>query len=144
MEFGITILILVLWFGLTARKAYRKALSGLESEPEGSTAAPKGTVKSAFETLFDEVRKPQSGMRGSSTFASEAASAGYYSYETTGDVAKGRAAANAARPAPTAQTMRPAEVRVEADATAFDLRQAVIYQTILTNKYLSDMQTYDN
>ena len=136
-------LAVALWFGLSIRKAYRKQVSELES----NTASSEGTVKNAFESLFDELDKAE-GTNQSSTFANEAASAGYYSYETTTSSPTGR---EAARPAMSAQSVRtarpevqPAVVQAEADATAFDLRQAVVYQTILTNKYLSDMQSYDN
>ena len=136
-------LAVALWFGLSIRKAYRKQMSELESE----TASSKGTVKNAFESLFDELDK-QEDTSQSSTFANEAASAGYYSYETTTSSPKGRAAVNSAMSAQSVRTARPAVqpavVQAEADATAFDLRQAIVYQTILTNKYLSDMQSYDN
>ena len=136
-------LAVALWFGLSIRKAYRKQMSELESE----TASTAGTVKNAFESLFDELDKSEETSQ-SSTFANEAASAGYYSYETTTSGSQGRPAANPTMSAQSARTVRPAVqpavVQTEADATAFDLRQAVIYQTILTNKYLSDKEYYDN
>ena len=133
----IIFLAVALWFGLSIRKAYRKQMSELESE----TASSAGTVKNAFESLFNEPSEGEEAAR-SSSFANEAASAGYYSYESTASNSRGRAAA---RPAQTTRVAMPvAERSVEADATAFDLRQAVIYQTILDNKYLSDTQSYDN
>ncbi len=133
----IIFLAVALWFGLSIRKAYRKQMSELESE----TASSAGTVKNAFESLFNESTEGEEAAR-SSSFANEAASAGYYSYESTASNSRARAAA---RPAQTAKPAMPvAERSVEADATAFDLRQAVIYQTILDNKYLSDTQSYDN
>ena len=129
-------LAVALWFGLSIRKAYRKQLSELESE----TAPTAGTVKNAFESLFDEAAKEEETDR--SSFANEAASAGYYSYECTVSNTKSRATARPAQQARVA--MRVVERSEEADATAFDLRQAVIYQTILTNKYLSDKEYCDN
>ena len=130
-------LAVALWFGLSVRKAYRKQVSELES----GTASTAGTVKNAFESLFDEATKVEETGR-SSSFANEAASAGYYSYESTASNAKSSAAANAT---PHARVAMPvAERNVEADATGFDLRQAIIYQTILTNKYISNTESYDN
>ena len=130
-------LVVALWFGVKLRNAYRKQMSELEND---TVASDSGTLKSAFESLFDE---PQQDMEEdeSSTFASEAASAGYYSYETSSSATNHRAAANAAMSAQPKSPVRAATVQTEADATAFDLRQAIIYQTILDNKYLSDSQS---
>ncbi|MBQ6069016.1 MAG: hypothetical protein IJK84_05890 [Bacteroidales bacterium] len=136
-------LAVALWFGLSVRKAFRKQVSELESE----TASSEGTVKNAFESLFDEVMTEEKESRNS-TFAKEAASAGYYSYESTASAPQGRAAAHSAMSAQAAKTPHPvaskSEVLTDNEAISFDLRQAVIYQTILTNKYLNDTQTYDN
>ena len=148
MEFGLTILIIVLWFGLLARKAWRKALSDLESEPKGDTAPQQGTVKSAFDSLFDTARETVSNTwKGSSTFAKEASEAGYFSYESSTDSSSERPVFKSAPKARPVQS----EVRVSQpvadllpEAPVFDLRQAVIYQTILSNKYISDMHPYDN
>ena len=129
-------LAVALWFGVKMRNAYRKQMSELESD----TASDQGTVRSTFESLFDEPKEQESNGT-SSTFASEAASAGYYSYETSSSATNRRAAANAAMSAQPKRPVRAAIVQTEADATAFDLRQAIIYQTILDNKYLSDSQS---
>lgn len=119
------------------------------SELENDTASDQGTVKSMFESLFDDEPSQQheETEKASPSFASEAASAGYYSYETSSNAKSfrsTRANVNSTRPSQMAQPVKPAEVQVEADATAFDLRQAIIYQTILDNKYLSDTQSYGN
>ena len=135
-------LAVALWFGLSVRKAFRKQVSELESE----TASSEGTVKNAFESLFDEVMTEEKESCNS-TFAKEAASAGYYSYESTASAPQGRAAAHSAMSAQAAKAPHPvskSEVLTDNEAISFDLRQAVIYQTILTNKYLNDTQTYDN
>ena len=129
-------LVVALWFGVKMRNAYRKQMSELESD----TASDKGTVRSTFESLFDEPQT-QEGREASSTFASEAASAGYYSYETSSSATDRRAAAHAAMSAQSVRPVRPAPFQAEAEVPAFDLRQAVIYQTILDNKYLSDTQS---
>lgn len=118
------------------RNAYRKQMSELE----GDTVSDQGTVRNAFESLFDEP-KAQEGNGTSSTFASEAASAGYYSYETSSSATDRRAAAHVATSAQSVRPVRPATARAEEEVTAFDLRQAIIYQTILDNKYLSDTQS---
>lgn len=149
MTFGLTILILVLWFGLSARKAWRKALGDLESEPKGDAASQQGTVKSAFESLFDTNReKVDSARKVTSNFATEASEAGYFSYESSVDATTSDRpifkSAPKARPmqSETRATQSAGELLTE--ASAFDLRQAVVYQTILTNKYISDMHSYDN
>ena len=130
-------LVVALWFGVKMRNAYRKQMSELEND---TVASDSGTLKSAFESLFDE---PQQDMEEgeSSAFASEAASAGYYSYETSSSATDPRAAAHAAMSAQSVRPFRPATVQAEEEVTAFDLRQAIIYQTILDNKYLSDSQS---
>ena len=132
-------LAVALWFGLSIRKAYRKQMSELESE----TASSEGTVKNAFESLFDDARE-EVETEGSPMFANEAASAGYYSYEGTTSKAKSRKSVNSTMSAPTARIvdMSVSEQR-DTGSTVFDLRQAVIYQTILDNKYLSDTLSYD-
>ena len=129
-------LAVALWFGVKMRNAYRKQMSELESD----TASDQGTVRSTFESLFDEPKEQESNGT-SSTFASEAASAGYYSYETSSSSTDPRAAAHAAMSAQSVRPFRPATVQAEEEVTAFDLRQAIIYQTILDNKYLSDTQS---
>ena len=133
-------LVVALWSGVKMRNAYRKQMSELES----GTASDQSTLNSTFESLFDESRQQAGEEEGAdSTFASEAASAGYYSYETSSSATDRKTAANTFRPAQTMRPVRPATVQVqtEADAMAFDLRQAIIYQTILDNKYLSDTQS---
>ena len=131
-------LVVALWFGVKLRNMYRKQMSELEN---GSADTDQGTVRSAFESLFDESVQFEGEKKASSTFASEAASAGYYSYETSSSATDRRATANTAMSAQSVRAARPAPVLSEADATAFDLRQAIIYQTILDNKYLSDTQS---
>ena len=136
-------LVVALWFGLSIRKAYHKQLSELGSE----AASDAGTVKNAFESLFDESGQAEE-VNYSTSFAKEAASAGYYSYEGATSTTDSRVAAKSAMSAQSPRPFRPTEpktaVQAVPDATAFDLRQAVIYQTILTNKYLQDTQTSDN
>ena len=70
-------LAVALWFGLKVRKAYQKQMSELG----GGTPSDEGTVKNAFESLFDD-RQEAKPSNASSPFSSEVGSAGYFSYET--------------------------------------------------------------
>ena len=130
-------LAVALWFGVKVRKAYQKQMSELES----GAASDEGTVKSTFESLFNESPDKTESEPATSSFASEAANAGYYSYEAPAST--GRRATEA--PKWTAHKAKVAvdPVQIEQEPVAFDLRQAVIYQTILTNKYLTDVHSYE-
>ena len=133
-------LAVALWFGLKIRQAYQKQMSELGS----GTPSDEGTVKNVYESRFDSSRVANHS-NTSSSFSSEVGSAGYFTYES--DVATPMASSVAtSRPSyqdapfksvvPTGATSNEAE-----SAVVFDLRQAVIYDLILNNKYLSDIQS---
>ena len=148
MEFGLLIMVAVLWFGLTVRKARLKAMREAESEPEVASAAPKGTVKSAFESLFDSVPEPEEAdiKKRSFSFADETSEAGYFSYESPVDDTHEQPIFKSAPKTTTKKSEYGSTHTAQEtlpDAQSFDLRQAVIYQTILTNKYISDIHTCD-
>ena len=131
-------LAVALWFGLKVRKAYQKQMSELG----GGTPSDEGTVKNAFESLFDD-RQEAKPSNASSPFSSEVGSAGYFSYET--EAANCMPSGRASRPSYQAVSTKPADVASVASndaagAVDFDLRQAIIYDTILNNKYLSEIQ----
>ena len=133
-------LVVALWFGLRIRKAYQKQMSELG----GDTPSDEGTVKNAFESLFDDSPKAKP-THASSPFSSEVGSAGYFSYES--DAANtmsstGRSSRPSYQAVPTMPVDSTSVVGNEpGNAVDFDLRQAIIYDTILNNKYLSEIQT---
>lgn len=136
MSTGILIFaVAALWLWIKVRKAY----------------AGRGERKqSALESLFDMPSSDSDGsyVNSDAPFASEEADAGYFTYETSEQP-------QAEQPRPksrTAKNVRVPESPVPAAAEAievsekpdFDLRQAILYQTILDNKYLSEVQSLDN
>ena len=131
-------LAVALWFGLKVRKAYQKQTSELGS----GTPSDEGTVKNAYESLFDDTQEARPS-NASSPFSSEVGSAGYFSYET--EAANSMPSGRASRPSYQAVSTQPADMTSVASndgagAVDFDLRQAIIYDTILNNKYLSEIQ----
>ena len=131
-------LAVALWFGLKVRKAYQKQMSELGS----GTPSDEGTVKNAYESLFDDTQEARPS-NASSPFSSEVGSAGYFSYET--EAANSMPSGRASRPSYQAVSTQPADMTSVASndgvgAVDFDLRQAIIYDTILNNKYLSEIQ----
>ena len=131
-------LAVALWFGLKVRKAYQKQMSELGS----GTPSDEGTVKNAFESLFDDTQEARPSS-ASSPFSSEVGSAGYFSYET--ETAQGMSSSKPSQPLYHAASSQPAGSASvvgndAAGAVDFDLRQAIIYDTILNNKYLSEIQ----
>ena len=130
-------LAVALWFGAKVRKAYLKQVSELES----STVSDKGTVKSTFESLFNESPNRTESEPATTSFASEAANAGYFSYEASASM--GKRATDTPRWTAQAAKAVVTPVQDQLEPIAFDLRQAVIYHTILTNNYLTDSHSYE-
>lgn len=116
MSTFLIILAVILWVGFSA---FRKVKSVFADPSVAGDVSPKQD-RPAVESLFEE--------KSSSMKASP-----YFSYETMGDCAS-----NVAKHA---ETFAQPELVPQLGETAnFDLRQAVIYQTILTNNYISDYQ----
>ena len=107
----------------------KRKLRGLESESEGDMAPRKQSPTPAFESLFEEAPAKESP----SSFEDEASAAGYFSYETVEDEA-------VASPKETDSALNPVVMHVASDELEeegkFNLRQAIIYETILHNKFL--------
>jgi len=115
---------LILWIGLRSYKSVRKQLSDLEDSANGKGASPKP----AFESLFDESEPSEMN------FAEEEASAGYYSYESTPTPPtsfESRASTSGKHQVGSVGYAESEEVR----SNGFDLRQAIVYDTILRAKY---------
>ena len=106
-------------------RAFRQELSDLENAPVKPTPA--------FESLF-ATEKP-----GRRSFAEEEKKAGYFTYETDDSSAEVQYNTKVTRP-----VVQPV-MREEAEAPAsFDLRQAIVYNAILTPKYLGEVGYVDN
>ena len=122
------ILVFILLVGgrsFKAVKAIQKEFSDLENAPVKSS--------SAFESLF-ATEKPRQ-----SSFADEEKKAGYFTYETDDSSSETSYSPNVTRP------VMPQTSREEAEtAPSFDLRQAIVYNAILTPKYLSEVGYVDN
>lgn len=107
------VIAVILWVGL---KSYRKVQE--QFDLADADEAPHRPARPAVETLFEN-DAPQSKEQP------------YFTYETMDGL-------------PADKSEQPdvkAEAAVEAEpAAAFNLRQAVIYQTILNNNYISEYQ----
>ena len=117
MNTFLIIIALVLWVGLKSYKSVRQQMADLENSADAEE--PKA----------------------STTFVEEERSAGYYSYKTVEEV-------NVENVPHTEDVSVRQDEAIQAGASDtkdtgndinFDLRQAVIYQTILNNKYLSEV-----
>lgn len=124
---------IVLWVGFRASKSVRKTAADLE----GVTETPTEPRHTAFDSLFEESESDYA----QSSFPQEEASMGYFSYETMAEPVLTPAPKTATPKAPKKERKA---VEAEQEQQGFDLRQAVIYQTILTNKYLDEVQHYEN
>ena len=109
-----------------------------EIESEGEATPPRKTKATAFESLFEE----SDSQAQPSSFEDEERAAGYFSYETINTAAAvGQPMGNVAMNVGETRADNEALVSTEQLASNdFDLRQAVIYHTILYNKYLPEPQ----
>lgn len=128
----------VLWVGAKSRAAAVKREPDSENASD-SVSEGRHSHKSAFESLFNEFMAypdTQETDPVDSFVSSTEESNG--SYSATETVVEPLSAQQTAQPSVVSSVEEPnAEV-------AFDLRQAVIYQTILSNKYLDEIRTQDN
>ena len=147
MKTFIIIMIAVLWAGLKAYKGVRKTFA----EPEATATEPQqtGSPRPAYESLFGDTEDDEAAENpyafgdddAPATFEEEEEAAGYYTYESTHveEASEPARPGKAEEPARKASAPRMAAmVAPESDEEAtqpFDLRQAVIFQTILHNKY---------
>ncbi len=142
------ILTVVLW--IVIRYASSKAKQNAETDATASEPSQPSfsSVRSAFESLFEDEEAEAEPTY--SSFAQEEAQAGYYSYENVEesevDAEPSRATSTQTTTTTTeCSTMAPAAETEEPLAPQdFDLRQAIIYQTILSNKYLDEIHPTDN
>lgn len=151
MSTFIIITAVILWVGLKAYKSVRKNFA----DPEEPSVAPHQTdyPRPAYESLFGDEKSD--GMEGNPydyevddvrpTFADEEKTAGYYTYEST-TTEESMAPVYSETPAePSRQTKAPQMEETvdsescEACGQPFDLRQAVIYFSILHNQYNKEM-----
>jgi hypothetical protein len=132
----ILIVVLILWIAVRSHAAQAKRKAEMENAASEPSQPSHSSARSAFESLFEEERETESAY---SSFAQEGQSAGYYSYESVvgDDLAPGRTTTDFvsdSKPETMAQFNADDSKGVD-----FDLRQAVIAQTILSNKYLNEI-----
>ena len=150
MSTFLIVLAVILWVGYKAYKSISKTLADSEG---GSEAPSQGTVRSAFESLFEEESNHSfsSTVKPGASFSDEERASGYFTYE---DVTQSSATQQSQPQPRTRSAKQAAKTTKQAPASAamadngerssFDLRQAVIYQTILNNQYLDEIHSYDN
>jgi len=128
MKYILFIMGIVLWVGISSRKRVRKAISDLEDD----AYAQQEPSRPAFESLFvDEDERAEEV-----PFAKEEAAAGYFTYETEPAAPKFERRAEPSAPIFRADNAIE-NIPKEGSAATFDLRQAIIYNTILSAKYVS-------
>ena len=118
-----TIILIALAFGLSYYSKYKKSLA--EQTVLGDGADADAEEEDYFDSMEDE--EP-----------AEVETPGYFTYETT-DSSPVQAAPT---PEPRKASPAPAPVMaaaIEAPAVQFDLRQAVVAQVILDNKYFNEI-----
>lgn len=139
MSTFLIIMTVVLILGVRTYKGVRKFAT--DSEVLTSESVPQ-TARPAFESLFDE----EDGQKGMYTFEQEEQSAGYFTYETAEPVVVNKSSKKTRRKQMASEKavesrgdeyLRQVSVAEDSEYEnqGFDLRQAVIYQTILNNKY---------
>lgn len=123
MKLVFFILAIILWVGFRSYKTVRKQMSDLEDAPE-----PRSSSRPAFESLFERGREEMS-------FAEEERKAGYFTYESepTQPVTPSR---KSGIPEEKPVADRGSE---KEQGSVFDLRQAIVYNTILEAKYVPEM-----
>lgn len=141
MKTFLLILTVILWIALRTHVAQAKRKAEMEKSAPEPSQPSRSSVRSAFESLFDEEEKEASDR---SSFAQEEAKAGYYSYETVDEPEVEPVYAKVDPTLKRKSWTNVAETEEEPSEIDFDLRQAIIYQTILSNKYLNEMHSTEN
>lgn len=132
MKYILFIIGLVLWAGISARSKVRKQLSDLEDASNGQQTSSSP----AYESLFAE------HMQEKRSFAEEEAAAGYFTYETEKPSDESQTSQSASVKSPFVQTVKVANTD-EGSSTVFDLRQAIVYNTILKAKYIPEVNLHE-
>ena len=124
MKFFLFIMAIILWVGLRSYKTVRKQMSDPEDVPQ-----PRPSSRPAYEALFENLQGKEM------SFAEEERKAGYFTYES-----------ESVQPVKASPKPRTAETKTVVEATnekvqdsVFDLRQAIVYNTILKAKYVPEM-----
>ncbi|MBR1833918.1 MAG: hypothetical protein IJ785_00180 [Bacteroidales bacterium] len=131
MKYILFIVGMVLWVGISSRKYMRKQVSDLEDD----SYQPQKPSRPAFESLFVDEAKTET------SFAEEEAAAGYFTYES--EPAAPQSASAAAPTAVSSFARGTMQVDREPAGADFDLRQAIIYHTILTAKYVPEVNLHE-
>lgn len=142
MKLFLFILAVVLWVGVKSKAAASKRAADLESTSD-SESANSPFRQSVFESLFNEFKdvvddfSDAEASERPETSASTTENSFYEEFsgaETT--IVDDQPQVSESASAPIVESLP--------EAQPFDLRQAVIYQTILSNKYLDEIRSHDN
>lgn len=101
----------------------------------------RNSVRSAFESLFDEDQEVENA---DSYFAQEEEVADSCSYETVDEHEADPVSDKGSYKSGRKTHVGIIKAEDEVSVPDFDLRKAVIYQTILSNKYLDEMHSTEN
>ena len=160
MKTFLIIMAIVLW--VTFRSFSKNAAKAKGASEDYASPSAKDVPEGTFETLFaddayaadeddpyavEEDYSEQAAVEHAFTsqFASASQQSPYFSYES--EQTQGGFATASPKARTQARTKGESVQGKEAAASVaadFDLRQAVIYQTILTNKYLDEVSSYEN
>lgn len=153
MKTTILILALVLWVFLRSRAASAQRKRDAENDAAAERSDPGSSpARSAFESLFDEKFDHPEAWPGDSFGgdperesdgqAKRPSSSGW-GINGDGTVRTGKKE-KSRKPREAAVREVPVAAEEEESGADFDLRQAVIYQTILSNKYLDEIYADEN
>lgn len=152
MKTFLIITAIVLWVTF---KSFSKnaAKAKAEGDSEGHSSSSANAVQEGiFDSLFAEdpiasstddtyEAEPDYSEQAAVEHAFSSQQSSYFSYETEQPKGSSTEASPKARSKRGSAQSKEDKSNVAAD---FDLRQAVIYQTILTNKYLDEVSSYEN
>ena len=127
MEYILFILVIVLLVGgksVKSIRAFRQELSDLENAPE--------KPQPAFESLF------ATSKAAARSFADEEKRAGYFTYESDDSSAEVLHSSPKVNNTVVQPVVREEAANAE-NAAPFDLKQAIVYNAILTPKYLTEV-----
>lgn len=141
MSTFLLIVTVVLWIALRTHAAKAKRNAETEDAAPRPSQPSYGSVRSAFESLFDDEEREASA---APSFSQEEAQAGYYSYESMDEPEESPIHAKVDPTLNSTEAVKAVETLDGPKALDFDLRQAIIYQTILSNKYLNEMHSTEN
>jgi len=128
MKTVFVVLAITLYMGLSI---YRKLKKQMMENQSGPAKCPIGDDANAEEYEFDDRTTPENDDLGQPYFS--------YEEEPAPTPKMSKKAKNKAKPQPVAAPVSCQPASVVEEPVEFDLRQAVIYQTVLNNPYVSEI-----